>query len=550
MIITVNSSATLATALKAAQSGDTILLAQGTYGLNITNAKHANDITITSADAGRPAVITSLNVSNVTGLTVRDVELRADAGVTNPFRVSNSSDIHLENLNVHGSLDGDPKNDTNGFLIRSSTNVSIEDSEFHQLSFAVTHMSVDGLEIRNNNFHDLRADGIRGGGSSNVAITGNTFRDFYPTAADHPDAIQFWTSNTTSNAHDILIADNVIMRGAGSPMQGIFMGDEADGIFYERVTVDHNLISGGLYHGINVTSAYDVVIEDNVVQGYVGTKSWIRVDDVIGATIRNNDANLVTVTAASRNVVQSNNVIVPLATDAGASALASWADTAPTLDLAPVAASGLSLVGTAGIDNLSSGAGNDTLNGGAGIDVLAGGAGDDLYVTYGQAKVVEMAGAGVDTVQSTISFTLQANVENLKLVGAAHAWGSGNALANQVIGNSANNTLFGRAGADTVDGQAGDDVITGGAGADRLTGGVGVDRFVFAKGDGGDTIADFGAGGQHDVIDVSALLAQGARATLTQSAAGVNISFTTGETILVQGAKVANLHPIADGWVF
>ncbi|WP_068876364.1 right-handed parallel beta-helix repeat-containing protein [Phenylobacterium sp. CCH9-H3] len=550
MIITVNSSATLATALKAAQSGDTILLGQGTYSLNITNVKYANDITITSADAGRPAVITSLNVSNVTGLTIRDAELRADAGVTNPFRVSNSSDIHFENLNVHGSLDGNPKNDTNGFLIRSSTNVSIEDSEFHQLSFAVTHLNVDGLEVRNNSFHDLRADGVRGGGSSNVAITGNTFRDFYPTAADHPDAIQFWTSNTTSNAHDILIADNVIMRGSGAPMQGIFMGDEAAGIFYERVTIDHNLISGGLYHGINVTSAFNVVIEGNVVQGYVGTKSWIRVDDVVGATIKNNDANLVTVTAASRDVTQSNNEIVPLATDGGASALASWADDAPTRDVAAGPTSGLSVVGTAGIDSLSSGSGNDTLDGGAGIDVLAGGAGDDVYITYGQAKVIEAADAGVDTVLSTISFTLQSNVENLRLVGTANAWGAGNGLANQVIGSAANNTLFGRGGSDTVDGQAGDDVITGGAGDDRLTGGAGVDRFVFARGDGSDAITDFGAGGQHDVIDVSALLAQGARATLTQLAAGVNISFTTGDAILVLGAKVANLNPIADGWVF
>ena len=59
------------------------------------------------------------------------------------------------------------------------------------------------------------------------------------------------------------------------------MGEEVAGVFYERVTIDHNLISGGLFHGINVTSAFDVVIEDNVVQGYTGTKSWIRIDDVV-----------------------------------------------------------------------------------------------------------------------------------------------------------------------------------------------------------------------------------------------------------------------------
>jgi len=551
MITTVNSSATLATALKAAQSGDTILLAQGSYALNIANVTYASDLTIASVDAGRPAVITSLNVSSVTGLTIRALELKADAATTNPFRVSGSTDIHFNNIDVHGSLDGNPQNDTNGFLIRSSSNVSIENSEFQQLSFAVTHMDVQGLELKNNTFHDLRSDGIRGGGSSNVVIAGNTFRDFYPLAGDHPDAIQFWTSNTTTNAHDILIVDNVVQRGAGSPMQGIFMGDEVDGVFYERVTIDHNLISGGLYHGINVTSAYDVVITDNVVQGYTGTKSWIRVDDVTRATISNNDTNLVTVTATSTQVVQSNNEILGLATDGGASALATWSSTGISTPAAgPTASAGLALVGTAGIDNLVGGAGADTLNGGTGVDVLTGGKGNDLYITYGQANIVETAEGGVDTVQSTLSFTLQSNVENLQLVGTANAWGSGNGMNNEISGNVGNNTMFGRAGADTIDGMAGADTITGGAGADRLTGGAGVDRFVFAKGDGSDTIVDFGAGSEHDVIDVSALFAAGAKATLAQIATGVSITFTTGEAILVQGAKLASLHASAEGWVF
>jgi Ca2+-binding RTX toxin-like protein len=107
-----------------------------------------------------------------------------------------------------------------------------------------------------------------------------------------------------------------------------------------------------------------------------------------------------------------------------------------------------------------SGTGNalaNTLTGNSAANVLTGGAGDDTYVVGVGDSVVENAGEGTDTVQSSVTFTLPSNVENLALTGSALINGTGNTLNNGLTGNSAANTLNGGTGADTMIGAAGDD---------------------------------------------------------------------------------------------
>ncbi len=128
------------------------------------------------------------------------------------------------------------------------------------------------------------------------------------------------------------------------------------------------------------------------------------------------------------------------------------------------------LTGNSGANVLDGGAGDDTLDGGTGGDIMIGGRGNDtFYVDHALDVVMEAVGEGIDTVFSSINFTLGENVENLTLDGGST--GGGNALANVITGNNGTNFLNGGGGDDLLDGLAGIDTLNGEAGADTLLGG-------------------------------------------------------------------------------
>jgi len=510
----VKDTAGLTAALKSAQAGDTIKLAAGDYAqFNLSGVKVAGEgVVVTSLDPANQAKLNGFMLGDCSGITFRDLELKSASTAVNPYQILKSTQITLDKLDIHGSLDGNPQNDGGGVLIRESSKVTVTNSEFHELNYGVAHVDTQGVTIDGNNFHEIQEDGVRGGGSSQIAVTNNLFSNFAPVGGDHPDAIQFWTSLTKASAVDITVSGNLVLRGEGSAIQGIFFRDQVGTLPYKNVVITDNLVVGGMANGIMVNGADGVKISGNTIAALADQNSGIGLTKVTNVMLTDNKASqFAFVTTTISNVTNVNGVVLAPVVDGGASLVETFLAThqkvlqlATMQELLDHVADGLAAIeairvdarvvtGTAGNDVLKTlvdrdtrvegGAGNDVLDSvGVGHNTLDGGAGDDTYrLTSTYDVVVELAGGGMDHVSSSVNVTLSDNVEKLTLTGGARV-GVGNSLANNISGSIGGDTISGMGGGDNIQANDGDDFVSGGEGADGLYGGNGNDTLT---GDGG-----------------------------------------------------------------
>ena len=198
-------------------------------------------------------------------------------------------------------------------------------------------------------------------------------------------------------------------------------------------------------------------------------------NDVLTGTPSNND----TVTYASATAPITVSLAIGVQQNTGGAGL----DTLINIENLVGSSFNDNLIGNTKNNSLNGRAGNDTLDGGVGSDSMIGGLGNDSFVVNVVGDVVtENLNEGTDTVNSSVTYTLPANVENLTLTGASPINGTGNGLVNTITGNAANNQLNGGAGNDT---------INGGIGIDSLTGGIGNDIFRFTTTGQIDTVTDY-----------------------------------------------------------
>jgi trimeric autotransporter adhesin len=195
------------------------------------------------------------------------------------------------------------------------------------------------------------------------------------------------------------------------------------------------------------------------------------------------------------------------------------------------------LNGDEGNDTLNGGAGDDTLNGGAGADTMAGGLGNDAYTVDNTADVLtENASAGTDSVNSSVTYTLAANLENLTLTGTSAINGTGNTLNNTLTGNSGANILSGGAGNDTLNGGTGADTMTGGAGNDAYFVDAATDVIIESVSDNTWDQIKFNMGKNNDVVIASVSYTLAANVAIEDMiAAGSFTGVSTSDVINLTG---------------
>lgn len=176
--------------------------------------------------------------------------------------------------------------------------------------------------------------------------------------------------------------------------------------------------------------------------------------------------------------------------------------------------SGGSNFGTS-VDGIFGEGGNDTLFGNAGFDLLNGGAGDDVLDGGHQADNL-YGEDGNDILIGGLGFDRLFGGEGQdKLYGGASGDGLfgqggddtlwGGEGSDRFFGGQGNDILDGGSGNDTIYADAGFDTIIGGIGNDLMFGSFNADEFVFENGHGDDTVADFDAFNDNEVLDLSDL---------------------------------------------
>jgi len=331
--IYVSSTEELYEVLATCTGGETILLEPGEYGDLTLNSNSGFDITfadtvtIASADPDDPAVFSTMKCHGGENITFDGIYFdytftEGDDSWYRPFEINDSTNIEVVNCTFDGDVaEGvgeieDGYGWAYGLSVRSCEGVTVENSEFFGFQTGMIVSESNNVNVTGNDVHSMRLDGMNFAEVTNVTIVDNYIHDFAANmeSDDHCDMLQFWTNGTDSPSTNIVIENNVLDVGDGTPAQSIFMrneevdtGQAGEEMYYQNVTISNNVIVNATSAGISVGETDGLLIENNtVVHADGGNDDGIDGAVEIPVIYVNEDSTDVTITQNISNEIRGD----------------------------------------------------------------------------------------------------------------------------------------------------------------------------------------------------------------------------------------------------
>ncbi|MGJ0438232.1 VWA domain-containing protein, partial [Aliarcobacter cryaerophilus] len=428
------------TKIKATSSGDTNFTTADKW-ITVDNSYSTTKPSVTHIISGNNTTISNTNYSGDKVTTTYTLTLAA--GQTKSFMHFYAPTSSTEDSTIIANNIANLSSSVYTEGLTSSQLGTIQNFNFNKTSTTTTTLADHEM-----NLTLIGSNAVDGtGNSKNNVITGNSAANkLYGLAGD--DKLYGLAGNDTLNGG---AGNDILDGGVGNDTM---IGGLGNDIYYVDSVLD--IVTEYGNEGIDIvnsTVSYDI-----------SSKPYIENITLIGSAAINavgNSLNNILIGNSAANILTGgagNDTYVIGAGDTVVEAANGGIDTVQSSVTYTLGANveNLTLTGTGRINGTGNSL-NNILIGNSAANVLIGGAGNDTYVVGAGDTVVEAANGGTDTVQSSITYTLGANVENLTLTGVSNISGTGNSLNNLIIGNSKDNILDGKGGTDRLEGGAGND---------------------------------------------------------------------------------------------
>lgn len=286
---------TLQQVLADAKGGDTIMLAPGEYpNVGFGRREFQPRLVI---DA-RAAKLSGWWIRGATGVEFRGGEYRLPPMVVSPrngrkdygrsLRIDGSRDIVIRDARFIGpAATGEetlPFGEGYGIFMVGGSNIEITGNALAGYKSGIVLTRVDGFQLRENTFTEMRSDGMQIAESRNGLLERNTCGGTRIREGEHPDCIQMWSRPTSLPTADMIIRGNRISGGT----QGIGMFNHVrngvdDGGF-DRILIEDNEIEVGFPNAISLKSGRNSIVRNNRVRTFKDAKFRASINTGPGVT--------------------------------------------------------------------------------------------------------------------------------------------------------------------------------------------------------------------------------------------------------------------------